>query len=285
MIVSAGATHTGMKREHNEDCFHTDSDLGLYLVADGVGGHANGEVASAIVKQTISSEVVKGSSLNDAVLMAHKAVLAEIDSRQGSNMGSTVVAVVMNDNDYEIVWVGDSRAYLYDGKISRLTQDHNPVSQMLAEGILSEEEAQAHPDKNVLSQSIGVSRSVRVDPGRVTGTLASGEQIILCSDGLTDELNDPAIANELAGHAEPEDQVNVLINAALKSGGRDNVTIVIIGQSKFGLDIRSTERDDPTQCLAKSHRDNHHGEKHDLKVLGIVGAMALVALLWVFLSG
>ncbi len=284
MTVSAGATHTGMKRDHNEDCFQSNPELGLWLVADGVGGHASGEVASAIVKETISVEVGAGTDLLEAVLKAHQAVLNEIDTRDGSNMGSTVVALMLRDDVYDIVWVGDSRAYMYDGKIVQLTQDHNTVSQMLAEGILSVEEAEAHPDKNVLTQSMGVSKNIRIDPGRVTGSLQPGQQIILCSDGLTDELNDQAIADGLAGHAEPENQVNVLINAALKSGGRDNVTVVIVGASKFGLQ-KGGQAGETTRRLLRIVHGGIDGNRHDGKALLVLGVMAIIVLAWVLLSG
>ncbi|MFT5482555.1 MAG: serine/threonine protein phosphatase PrpC [Halieaceae bacterium] len=285
MTVSAGGSHTGMKRDHNEDCYKSDPELGLWLVADGVGGHANGEVASAIVRDTIASEVAAGTDLTEAVLSAHKAVLQEIELREGSNMGSTVVAVTLRGDRYDIVWVGDSRAYLYDETVEQLTQDHNPVSQMLAQGILTPEQADAHPDRHVLSQSLGVANTVRVDPGHVTGKLEPGQQILLCSDGLTDELTDLEIAAKLAGHSAPDDQVNILISAALKSGGRDNVTVVMVGASNFSMQADAIPAGEPTQTMRQITPKLHSSAKHnDRKAIIVLGAMVVIALLWVLFS-
>lgn len=285
MTLSAGGSHTGMKRDHNEDCYKSDPDLGLWLVADGVGGHANGEVASAIVRDTIAAEVAGGTELTKAVPRAHKAVLKEIDLREGSNMGSTVVAVTLRDDRYDIVWVGDSRAYLYDGSIKQLTQDHNPVNQMLAQGILTAEEAEAHPDRHVLSQSLGVANTVKVDPGHVTGKLKPGQQILLCSDGLTDELSDAEIATELSGHSSPDDQVNALINAALKSGGRDNVTVVMLGASNFSIEAHDMLNGEPTQELGKAPHSDSNAKHNDMKAIIVLGALVFVAIVWALLSG
>ena len=205
--------------------------MGLWLVADGVGGHANGEVAARIVGDTIVQKLAGGEALVDAILAAHQAVLREIDSRESSNMGSTVIALQLQGNDYELSWVGDSRAYLCDGNIKQLSRDHNPVKELLARGAITPQQAAIHPERHVLSQSLGVSESVKVNPGRVCGTLQPDEQILLCSDGLTNELDDSEIAATLAAHTTPDAQVEALIQGALQAGGRDNITAVLVGAS------------------------------------------------------
>ena len=223
-------THTGLKRRQNEDCYLTEPALDLYLVADGVGGHADGEVASAIVRDTLQHHVSDGTDLIASIHHAHHALLEEISRRQQSNMGSTVVVALLKDNEYDIAWVGDSRAYSYNGELKQLTRDHNPVSEMLASGAITSEQAASHPQRNLLSQSLGVSESIVVTPGRLQGKLEPGQQLLLCSDGLNDELRDSSIARIMAREATPEAQVKALISAALDAGGRDNVTVIVLGE-------------------------------------------------------
>ncbi len=223
-------THPGYHRKNNEDSFVAAPELGLWLVADGVGGHDAGEMASAIVGATVRESIANGRSLDQAIMVAHQAVLTEIgESRDSSDMGSTVVALLMRDDEYEIGWVGDSRAYLWDGRLSPLTQDHNPVSELLARGLISNTEAAQHPERHVLTQCLGISRNMRVNPGLVHGQLTGQQQFLLCSDGLTDELSDAVIASHLAAQDTPQQQADALLGAALAAGGRDNITLIILG--------------------------------------------------------
>jgi protein phosphatase len=251
-----------------------------------VGGHAHGEVASAIARDTIRDSVAAGADLISAIKKAHHAVLDEIDNKDhGSNMGSTVVALLLNGEDYEIAWVGDSRAYLYDGAVRQLTRDHNPVSELLATGILTREEAANHPDRHVLTQSLGVSRSVDLDPGKVTGKLAAGQQIILCSDGLSDEVSTVAMAGHMKKTHTTRAQVDILLNAALEAGGRDNVTVVVIGEPAMPITAKDNREDRPdlqtTQEIpivgATAEPVNHNG-----KILLLAGAMLAAAIWWIF---
>jgi protein phosphatase len=229
MNAFAADSHRGHKRSHNEDCFLADGAIGLFLVADGVGGHADGEVAAAIVRDTVREEIGNGAGLDAAIQRAHAGVLAEIGRREDSNMGSTVVAALISADEYDIAWVGDSRAYRFDGTLTQLTRDHNPVSEMLARGALTPEQAAMHPKRNVLSQSLGVAASIEVTPGRIRGKLHPGQQLVLCSDGLTDEVSDTAIEKIMGEEISPALQVRALIQAALDGGGRDNVTVVVVG--------------------------------------------------------
>ena len=165
MTTFAASSHPGLKRDHNEDYYRAEAELGLWLVADGVGGHADGEVAARIVGDAIVQKFSDGETLVDAILAAHQAVLKEIDSRGRSNMGSTVIALKLQGNDYELSWVGDSRAYLYNGNIKKLSRDHNPVNELLAGGAITQQQAAVHPERHVLSQSLGSPRQSRSDPG------------------------------------------------------------------------------------------------------------------------
>ena len=285
MTQFAASTHPGLKRNHNEDCYEANPELGLWLVADGVGGHAHGEVASGIVRDTVRSGLADGQSLTDAIKNSHQAVLAEIRSRdEASNMGSTIVALKLEGNDYEIAWVGDSRAYAFDGRqLRQLTRDHNPVSEMQQRGILTPEQAAIHPERHVLSQSLGVSDEVAAEPDSVRGSLRPGEQIILCSDGLSDELTDQGIADIMERETSPQTQVDALINGALNAGGRDNVTVVIVGAppekapaAALPQDLETTQNIGHAVASDTTARVSHAG-----KIWLLLGAMVvLAAWLW-----
>jgi serine/threonine protein phosphatase PrpC len=220
-----------LKRDGNEDCFVADGSLGLWLVADGVGGHSCGEVAAAIVAATVTEEVARGQPLATAIHQAHAEVLREIAGRDtNTRMGSTVVAVLLADADYTLAWVGDSRAYLWDGiTLLQLTRDHSHVRDLVDRGMLANEDIKSHPERHALTQSIGVSLDMQLNLGQALGQLEAGQQMLLCSDGLTDELPDSEIAQQLRHHSSTQAQVDGLINAALRAGGRDNVTAVIVG--------------------------------------------------------
>lgn len=286
MIKFAAGSHPGRKRDHNEDYYRADPELGLWLVADGVGGHANGEVAARIVGDSVVEKLTAGEDLENAVLEAHAAVLKEIASRDSSNMGSTVVALRLQDDRYEICWVGDSRAYLYNGILRQLTRDHNPVNELLARGAITPEQAAIHPERHVLSQSLGVSDSIRVKPGHVRGKLEAGQQFLLCSDGLTDELDDTAIAAQLKVCTTPDEQVKTLIDQALAAGGRDNVTVIVVGEA--GATRRSTSKSPPgdmstRELVAVTEQDAGQRSPHDRKVWLLMSVMGALAALWVLL--
>ncbi|MFT4768469.1 MAG: serine/threonine protein phosphatase PrpC [Glaciecola sp.] len=233
MIPFSARTHPGLRRSKNEDNFETDADLGLWIVADGVGGHSNGEVASEIACTTIREQVAKGSDLRSAIENAHQAVLREIDTRDaGNNMGTTVVALQLRGDSYEIAWVGDSRAYLFDGGLKQLTRDHSAVNDLIDSGAISKAQAAIHPQRHALSRSLGVSSTNASSVSVIKGKLGAGEQILLCSDGLTDELADTTIIAELTRNADLESQVDALVSAALASGGRDNLTLVLLGSPR-----------------------------------------------------
>jgi protein phosphatase len=229
-IQFAAATHAGLKRKHNEDCYEADGALGLWLVADGVGGHSCGEVASDIVRTTVKHDVIAGQSLTQAITRAHQAVLDEIGrDEKASGMGSTVVALLLAGDNYELAWVGDSRAYLWNSSLQQLSHDHNRVSELMDQGIITQQQASQHPERHVLTQSLGVSEQMALQPGQRQGTLARDQQILLCSDGLSDELPDEKIATIMATHNSPQSQVDALIQAALAAGGNDNITAIVIG--------------------------------------------------------
>jgi serine/threonine protein phosphatase PrpC len=280
MMQFAGSTNPGAVRDHNEDCYAAEPDLGLWLVADGVGGHSHGEVASAIVRQSMTEGVSQGDSLIDAIRDSHQSVLNAIEGNESHDgMGSTVVALKIKDQHYELGWVGDSRAYLWDGKIKQISRDHNPVSEMLLHGAISQEEAARHPQRHVLSQSLGVTPDMPLQPGTVRGKFNKGQQILLCSDGLTDELPDMRIAQIMREHKSPQAQVDALIAAALAAGGHDNVTVVIVGEPP---ELSSEPGPQDTLDSMGAVTEPRPTTNHNAMFWVILAAMVVLALWFIF---
>ncbi|MCX7111338.1 MAG: protein phosphatase 2C domain-containing protein [Proteobacteria bacterium] len=232
IINEACGTHTGLVREANEDAFFADAALGLWIVADGMGGHHAGEVASAIAIAEIPRCIQQGKSLVNAIESAHQAIRdAAAQGKGGWNMGSTVVALQLNGLHYQIGWVGDSRAYRWDGtELRRLTKDHSYVQLLLDQGLIAEEAISTHPSRNLISQGLGVGGvdGETVKAGWVEGELTIGETLLLCSDGLTGEVSDEAVALILDGTKDNPERLERLIRAALDAGGSDNVTAILV---------------------------------------------------------
>jgi len=230
----SAATDTGYHRGNNEDSYLSIPEQGLWLVADGMGGHEAGEVASAIVAETVKKSTLDGKILAESIQLAHESVLAAAKSGKGAKgMGSTVVALQSTDQEYQIAWVGDSRAYLWTpddtgGTLQQLSTDHSYVQLLLASGAISEAEVATHPDKNVITQCIGSQDVDEVHVDLIKGQWADHQWILLCSDGLTEELNDKAIAQTLCDSSSVREAVDKLVKQALAKGGRDNVTVQII---------------------------------------------------------
>jgi protein phosphatase len=231
MIEFGHSTHVGLRREHNEDTYYADVDLGLWLVADGMGGHEHGEVASALARDTLVSEVGKGSELVRAIQLADEEIIRHSTRRsEALPMGTTIAALRLSPGDaYEVAWVGDSRIYVWNDGLKQLSQDHSYVQELIDQGAITSEQARSHPHRNVVTQALGVTdpQSLRVES--VRGQLAPGMQLLLCSDGLTEEVKDSAIA-AIVGRKDLSAQecVDHLIIAALDGGGSDNVTVILV---------------------------------------------------------
>lgn len=227
----AAQSVAGRVRGHNEDAVLCLPELGLWAVADGMGGHECGEVASALALDTLRQCVVAGSGLESSIHAAHQAILVAVQEEGGRRMGSTVVAVRFVDADYEVAWIGDSRAYRIslDG-IERLTRDHSWVQAMIDAGELSLDEARQHPRRNIVTQCLGQGEQ-ELEVGRVQGSLAPGELLLLCSDGLTGELTDEQIQEVCAGAATLDELVEELIGLANRLGGKDNISCIVLGRS------------------------------------------------------
>jgi len=231
MIEFGHLTHVGLRRELNEDTYYGDSELGLWLVADGMGGHEYGEVASALARETIVRETRQGTPLPQAIRIADEEIIRA--SRQRSDalpMGTTVVAARIFGNRFEVAWVGDSRAYLWrDGKLAQLSHDHSYVQELIAQGAISVDQARTHPHRNVVTQALGVTDPQALNVETLSGELAPGCQLLLCSDGLTEEVDDRSIARVLGDtRCSAQECVDGLVAAALDGGGSDNVTVILV---------------------------------------------------------
>lgn len=247
-IKSYGLTHVGRQRQHNEDAFLVADEAKLYLVADGMGGHAAGEIASRIAVDSISEfilhtreddgtwphaydEQFKRSTnrLMAAVRLANTRVLEAMrkDSRL-RGMGTTVVACLADDDTVSVAHVGDSRAYLVrDGRLSRLTNDHSWVFEQVQAGMLTEEEAEKHPLRNVITRALGGALSVSPDASEVEAK--PGDVYLLCSDGLTGMVPEEEILRVVHENRDDlERACQQLIDRANERGGLDNVTAILV---------------------------------------------------------
>ncbi|WP_375739092.1 PP2C family protein-serine/threonine phosphatase [Pseudomonas boanensis] len=230
-LVYAAQSVPGRVREHNEDAVLCAPGLGLWAIADGMGGHQRGEVASALAIETLQQATAQGSELEVAVQAAHQAILdsaaAGQDGRRG--MGSTLVAVKFAGAAFELAWVGDSRAYRVGAdSISPLTRDHSWVQAMVDAGQMTREEARSHPRRNVITQCLGQEQQA-LEVGLLRSTLAPGELLLLCSDGLTGELDDGVIQQLCASAVTLDELVVQLVEQACQAGGRDNISCIVLG--------------------------------------------------------
>ena len=236
-MTSAAGTHVGLIRPQNEDsylCRHP-----LYAVADGLGGHAAGEVASALVVERLAEiTLADDTAIDDAQQQLAEAVRdanrriheSATEDPEHAGMGTTVTAAVAIGDTLGFAHVGDSRAYLLrDGELTRLTEDHTPVQRAVRAGVISAEEAEHHPSRHVLAQAVGLDIDVEVDTPR--HELQAGDRIILCTDGMTDPIPDADIPALVADSDSPDAALDALIGEALQRGGPDNVTVVVIDAS------------------------------------------------------
>jgi PPM family protein phosphatase len=227
LVELAPLTHTGRVRPHNEDRFLADPPL--LVVADGMGGAQAGEVAAAVAVEAVAGLGADTSvgRLRKAVEEANRSIreMAAADPDR-SGMGTTVTAALLEQGRLELVHVGDSRAYLLrDGALRRLTDDHSIVGELVRRGLLTEEEADAHPQRNVITRALGAEPEVQVD--ELVYELRSGDVILLCTDGLYAEIGEPLIADIIAGAPTLAQAADGLVEAANEAGGSDNITVVL----------------------------------------------------------
>ena len=228
-IVVGAATDVGRVRDHNEDGYLVDDTLALVAVADGMGGHRGGEVASAVALDALRTAFAASRGIHDAMAVANRAVCERAATDAGlRGMGTTLTAGALDDQATLVIGhVGDSRAYLVrDGELTRLTTDHSVVEELMAVGELTEEEAGSDPRRSMITRALGLEPVVDVDLYPVE--LRPLDRVLLCSDGLTAMLRGPAIAAVLADEPDADAAARRLVDAANAAGGVDNTTALVI---------------------------------------------------------
>jgi serine/threonine protein phosphatase PrpC len=242
-------TDVGRGRPENEDSILVDPEDGLYAVADGMGGHRAGEVASATAIEALKAAFLGGQPVDAAVAAANAAVFAKAaEDAALRGMGTTLTAVALRDSTALLGHVGDSRAYLMrDGAVTQVTDDHSLVEQLVREGRLTPEEAQKHPQRAIITRALGIDANVEVDTYRVD--LRAGDRILICSDGLTNMLSDETIAGTLRRHPDPQQAADTLVDMANQAGGDDNITVVILDALSDGGEAPAAEAAAPVAVV------------------------------------
>jgi len=273
-LVAAGVTDVGRVRDGNEDDFIDQVDrLGLVAVADGMGGHRAGEVASATALEALRAAVANGRSLRDAIEGANDAVLQKSEShRELHGMGTTLTAGMLgSDGQLVVGHVGDSRAYLVrDGELTQITNDHSLVEEMVRGGELTPEQAEVHPRRSIITRALGIDPQVEVDEYPID--LRLGDRILLCSDGLTTMVRPDDIAGILNRQHDPKRAAQLLVDAANEAGGEDNVTAVIIDA------VEVTHDDAPAAAAVP---DDDTADAPPVKPRRRTGRTVLRVLVWV----
>jgi serine/threonine protein phosphatase PrpC len=228
----ASRTNVGLKRSINEDSILVETDRGLWAVADGMGGHEAGEIASTMVTDALRClpDIADVDDLAGRAVEALREVNRQLidlarsgDTKQ--TIGTTVVGLAVTDGSFRCFWLGDSRAYLLrDGELGRLTHDHSLVQNLVDAGMLSEDEAETHENANLITRAVGVAESCEVDI--VSGEVRPGDQFVLASDGLTRLVRDQELAAELQ-RGSTEEVADRLIETVLARGAPDNVSLII----------------------------------------------------------
>jgi PPM family protein phosphatase len=238
-LVAAGVTDVGRVRDGNEDDFIDQSNrLGLVAVADGMGGHRAGEVASATALEALRAAVASGQPLRDAIEGANDAVIEKsVSDQELAGMGTTLTAGMLGSDGYLVVGhVGDSRAYLVrDGELTQITDDHSLVEEMVRGGELTREQADVHPRRSIITRALGIDPEVEVDEYPIE--LQPGDRILFCSDGLTTMVRTDEIASILSREHDPKRAAQLLVDAANAAGGEDNITAVIVEAVEIPDDV------------------------------------------------
>lgn len=243
----AGVTDVGLRRDSNQDAFF--AEYPLFIVADGMGGHAGGEIASQRTVARLEAMADAGTVSRAAIESALELVVSDIAAHPETTdegTGTTLTGLFLESSDDDVNWValniGDSRVYLLrDGRLVQVTTDHSVVQELIAAGKISPEEAEGHPYSNVITRAVGASELTA--PDYVSIDVRAGDRFVICSDGLTKELTDYGIQHFLNENADPGAAVDAMLAAALENGGRDNVTLVIVQ-----VDDDSSSTEEPSEA-------------------------------------
>jgi protein phosphatase len=230
VVRGAGLTHRGQVRAQNEDSILTDPSGLLWAVADGMGGYGHGDIASDIVIDclaAIDDDADPAAALLAQIEAANRAVLDRAARDGLGQMGSTVVALMLQRAIAHVAWVGDARAYLCrGGRLRLLTRDHTVVQDLVDRGVLTGDEAESHPESHIVTRAVGGGTVIEID--RVALPVFAGDRLLLCSDGLPRCVYEDVIAAQLANAAGPEAACEGLVREALANGAPDNVSVIVI---------------------------------------------------------
>ncbi|MFW6280263.1 MAG: Stp1/IreP family PP2C-type Ser/Thr phosphatase [Halanaerobium sp.] len=231
-------SNIGKVRSTNEDNYYYDEDLSFFMVADGMGGHAAGDVASRIAAEVSGDyDFDLGNpieSMENLIIKANDKIIEESrEKSQHRGMGTTFASVIIKDNQLYFANLGDSRIYLYhqqENMLEKISEDHSLVGEMLRKGKITEEEAFKHPQKNIVTQALGLDIELDIDSGKKK--LNKEDIVLLCTDGLSDLIRKIEIKNILAEDGTIDNMADKLLNRALNNGGLDNITFILIDMNE-----------------------------------------------------
>ena len=232
IFETGAASDTGCVRNHNEDSFMTQPDSGVWVVADGMGGHHAGDFASRAIVESVATvgRPVSAPDLQarfmDRILRAHQTIQAQSARLNGATVGATLVGLLSFDHHFACIWSGDSRIYLLrHGQYAQVTVDHTEVNELLRTGAITAEQAATWPRRNVITRAIGVHEMPMTDER--SGVLVDGDTFLLCSDGLTEHVEDHEMAEALSRMGAQE-ACDALVQLTLERGAKDNVTVLVV---------------------------------------------------------
>ncbi len=292
--VAGACTHVGQIRQGNEDAFVAIE--GLYVVADGMGGHSAGEVASAIAVKTLEEihssmnpGLITPETVAEAISTANTAIFLEsLDDSEKAGMGTTLTALIVTDpatHQIVIANIGDSRTYLWRGGLFRqITVDHSHVQTLVERGAISAVEARTHYQRNIVLRALGIDTNIDIDLFPLEAL--DGDRFILCSDGLVDEIDDPEIENEVRVTSHPQQLAENLVSLANAHGGRDNITVVVVDFQVVPDDVAppsvtgeasSSSRGENPADVDVGTNSAHHTRRSRKTMLALIGAVGAVA--------
>ncbi len=260
VFETGAASDTGRVRNHNEDSFLAQPDSGVWVVADGMGGHHAGDFASRAIVESVATvgRSVSAPDLQarfmDRILRAHQTIQAQSARLNGATVGATLVGLLSFDRHFACIWSGDSRIYLLrQGQYAQVTVDHTEVNELLRTGAITQDQAATWPRRNVITRAIGVHDMPMTDER--SGVLVDGDTFLLCSDGLTEHVEDAEMAEVLA-RMGAQQACDTLVQLTLERGAKDNVTVVVVRCRD-----RAAVQPSPYGAAQETHRAAHAGDE------------------------
>ena len=234
MIEFGHLTHSGLRRHLNEDTYYGNARLGLWLVADGMGGYGVGDAASAIVRDVVVREITANKSLTQALKAADEEIIRTPRNKNSAiPMGTSVIAARVHANKFDLAWVGDCRGFLWrDRSLVALQPGQRKVQELIKSGKISIDATERFLQGPAMTQTLGITNSDKLHISTLSGEFSSGMQLLLCSDGLTEHVGATVIAHILSQDGcSAQETVDELIITALEAGGNDNITAIVIRQN------------------------------------------------------